>query len=203
MLNKISKNLKNNTEIENVFIYTISDPITNSVRYIGKTIDIKNRLRDHIKRSKNNKTHKDKWISSLIKQGHKPVILILDIVNKEDWIFWEKFYISLFKGWGFNLVNHTEGGDGGSFIKHTEETKLKISKSHLGKKRQPFTEEHKKNISKSKMGKVLSEEEKIKKKEKQVPLRKKLFVLILGIFMEVYLKPVETLIYLLVLLSVY
>lgn len=150
--------MKNNIEIENVFIYTISDPITNNIRYIGKTIDIKNRIKDHIKKSKNKKTHKDKWISSLLSMGRVPEILILDMVAKEDWMFWEKFYISLFKGWGFSLVNHTDGGDGGSFKNHTDETKLKMSKSRLGKKREPFTEEHKLRLSESAKKKIITDE---------------------------------------------
>ena len=60
----------------NVFIYTLSDPITNDVRYIGKTNDVKFRFNDHIKKSKNNKTHKDKWISSLLNKGLKPLIFL-------------------------------------------------------------------------------------------------------------------------------
>lgn len=145
-------------EIENVFIYIMIDPTTNYVRYVGKTIDIKKRFRDHIKRSKHKKTHKDKWVNSLLERGHKPVIEIIDIVHNDEWMFWEKFYIGLFKVWGFNLVNHTEGGDGGSFKKHTEETKLKMSKIGRGKKRPPFTEEHKQRLSEAAKKKVMTPE---------------------------------------------
>jgi hypothetical protein len=39
----------------------------------------------------------------------------LDEVPKINWQYWEKFYISLFKSWGFDLVNYTGGGDGSTF----------------------------------------------------------------------------------------
>jgi group I intron endonuclease len=142
----------------NVFIYTLSDPITNEVRYVGKTNDIKSRIKDHIKRSKGKKTHKDRWINSLINKDMRPVILILDEVEICDWIFWEKFYISLLKVWGFNLVNHTDGGDGGSFKQHSFETKQKMSETRKGKKRLPFTEEHKRNLSESAKKKIITKE---------------------------------------------
>jgi len=144
-----------------VFIYTLSDPITNDVRYIGKTNDVKFRFNDHIKKSKNNKTHKDKWISSLLNKGLKPLISIIDTVHEDGWEFWEIFYISLFKTWGFNLVNHTEGGDGGSFKEHTYESKMKMSKSRFGKSRKPFTEEHRKNLSDSAKKKIITKEHRI------------------------------------------
>jgi group I intron endonuclease len=150
--------------MKNVFIYTLSDPTTNEIRYVGKTNDIKTRIKDHIKRSKHKKTHKDKWVNGLINKDLKPVILILDEVEDCDWIFWEKFYINLFKVWGFNLVNHTDGGDGGSFKQHSFETKQKMSEIGKGKKRPPFTEEHRRNLSESAKKKIMTKEhrEKIK-----------------------------------------
>ncbi len=50
------------------------------------------------------------------------------------------------------LTNLTDGGDGGSGYKHTEETKIKISNIHKGKKRKPFSEEWKRNMSKNHVG---------------------------------------------------
>jgi group I intron endonuclease len=132
-----------------VFIYTLECPLTNKVRYVGKTINLLTRLRDHIKKSKNLKTHKDKWVNSLICEGLKPVIREIDSVDENNWQYWEKYYIKLFKDNGFNLVNHTDGGDGGSFKKHTEETKKKMSESQKNKKKPNFTDEWRENLSKS------------------------------------------------------
>lgn len=136
-------------ESKTTFIYTLSCPLSNDIRYVGKSDNIKNRIRDHLSKSKKLKTHKDKWICSLNKNHSKPKLEILDIVDKNEWKFWEQHYISLFKSWGFNLVNHTNGGDGGSFKKHTEETKKKMSQLRKGKKRKPFSEETKKAMSES------------------------------------------------------
>ena len=51
---------------------------------------------------------------------------IIDDVPTSEWLFWEKWYISLFKSWGFKLENKNNGGGGTSY--HNEETKLKMQK---------------------------------------------------------------------------
>ena len=145
-----------------IFIYTLECPISGEIRYIGKTNNIKKRLSTHIFVSKKQKTHKDKWIFKLKKDNKKPIIKIIDEIYEEEWKFWEQHYISLFKSWGFKLLNCTIGGDGtGSGIfsfnfgkKHSEETKEKIKKSKLGKKRSIET---KLKISESRKGKYTGE----------------------------------------------
>lgn len=83
------------------------------IRYIGKSNNPKRRLSTHIKEStKHTLTHKQAWINSLIKLGELPKLSILDTVNYEEWELWERYYISLYKSWGFNLTNSTQGGDG-------------------------------------------------------------------------------------------
>lgn len=68
--------------------------------------------------------------------GVKPKIEIVEILNEDDsknWKFWEKYWISQFRQWGFKLTNLTNGGDGVEGCKfpkrkpHSELTKLKIS----------------------------------------------------------------------------
>jgi len=95
-------------------IYSISDPETKEVRYIGKTeMTLEKRLYYHFREIKNTKNkHKQRWFNKLLKNGKKPVIELVDIVPLSEWKFWEKHYISLFKSWGFNLINYTEGGEG-------------------------------------------------------------------------------------------
>lgn len=116
-------------ENNNVNIYALYDPISDTPKYIGKTINsLEFRLRKHIEKSiKNRKTIKDCWIISLVDKGLKPKIEIIDIVPQDEWQFWEKHYICLYKSWGFKLKNGTEGGDGtGKSYKHTQETLNKI-----------------------------------------------------------------------------
>lgn len=94
------------------FIYSLSDPTTNEVRYIGKANDLKKRLHSHLTKSNLTKpTHKNNWIKSLLTQNLKPIIKPIEEVLVSEWEFWEIYWISQFKSWGFKLTNLTNGGD--------------------------------------------------------------------------------------------
>jgi hypothetical protein len=54
---------------------------------------------------------------------------ILDEIPFSEWEFWEMHYISLYKSWGFNLVNGTKGGEGADEI-----MAMKIAQSLKGHK---------------------------------------------------------------------
>ena len=109
---------KNRPNRDRVFIYTLSHPITNEIRYIGKTEQsLYNRYCEHVslKNSRNNLNyHSKNWIKSLLRNNLKPKIELLDIVNKDNWENEEIFYISYFKYLGFNLTNHQKGGGKGN-----------------------------------------------------------------------------------------
>ena len=68
-------------------------------------------------------------------------------------------WISLFKSWGFKLVNITSGGEGVSGSKQTEESNKKRSKALLNTHR---PQDVKLKISQSNKGKILSEQTKQK-----------------------------------------
>lgn len=109
-------------------IYTLSDPNTGLVRYVGKTNNIKRRLNSHMSNySLSTSTKKNNWIISLIKSEKLPIIEVLDEVPENDINFYEMFYISLLKSWGFNLLNGTDGGDGYDWTgrKHNKESNIK------------------------------------------------------------------------------
>jgi hypothetical protein len=136
------------------YIYSLSHPITKEIRYIGKANNPLKRLNFHLEEAKkidSKTTFKINWIRKLIKQHLKPEVNIIDKVYKEDWEFWEKFYINLYRNKGYKLVNGTNGGEGNMYWQkhHTEETKQKISKAHKGKK---FSEEHKLKLGIKKIG---------------------------------------------------
>jgi group I intron endonuclease len=134
-------------ELNVVYIYTLVDPLTNLVRYIGKANNIDIRLKEHIRKSKYSKTYKNNWINSLLKEGFEPIIKVIDVVSNDDWGFWEQFWIDQFKIWGFNLTNIANGGVGGNLgpivnqkisisLKGracTDETKDKLRDFRLGK----------------------------------------------------------------------
>lgn len=106
-------------------IYTLSNPINNEVRYLGKTISLKERYSKH-KRKKNN-THKDCWVASLNNSGVLPKMEVIDVVPTDEWEFWETWWIQLLKSWNFNLTNILSGGAGTFGYNHTADTKKKIS----------------------------------------------------------------------------
>ena len=90
-------------------IYTIADPNTNEIRYIGVTLQpLKTRLSQHMWDSRNKHRHVCHWIASL---GETPLIEALEEVG-DDWEEREIYWISQFKAWGFNLTNQHEGGKG-------------------------------------------------------------------------------------------
>lgn len=112
------------------FIYLLIDPITYQIRYVGKSDNPEKRYRSHIKENRNN-TYKENWIKSLSECGMVPIMEIIDKVPSSEWGFWESWWISLLKSWGFNLTNIGLGGEGGPLSK---ETKDKIRESKIGKK---------------------------------------------------------------------
>ena len=114
------------------FIYILLDN-KNNIRYVGKSDNPNKRLKKHINESKKNKTHKEKWIQSLLNNNSTPELLVIDEVNINEWSFWETYWISQFKAWGFKLTNSTIGGEGGSGYKHTDEAKEKMRQNRLGK----------------------------------------------------------------------
>jgi hypothetical protein len=102
-------------------LYTLKDPFTNQIRYIGLTNrSLKVRLGNHYSDvHKNN--YKSNWIKSLKKRKAKPIIEELDIAySLEEAHFFERYWISQFKTWGFKLTNSTLGGEGGLGYKHSE-----------------------------------------------------------------------------------
>lgn len=99
------------------FIYTLSDPITLKVRYVGKSNNPKKRLYDHLSLCYSTHTHKNNWIKSLLENKTKPILDIIDEVNIDDWQFWEKYWIAKLKENGESLTNHTDGGNG--MVKHS------------------------------------------------------------------------------------
>jgi group I intron endonuclease len=159
--------------VKKVFIYGLIDPNTNELRYVGKSVNPKMRLRKHISERSKHDSYKDRWVRKLYRDGKKPELLIIDEVLKSNWQFWEIHYISYFKGIGCRLTNGTIGGDQPPSTKgrkHTEESKKKMSDFKKGKpipwlnNDKPRTDKHKNNLSKSLKGRK-SEKEGLNYKE--------------------------------------
>ena len=127
-------------------IYALKDPRTDFVRYIGRTCDPAKRLGAHLSEAQVNKatllTHKDNWLRSLIANGLKPVMDILES-GSGDWAEAERRWIARFRAEG-NLINRTDGGDGVPGLEAKPESRLKMS---LAAKARAMSEEGKAHLS--------------------------------------------------------
>ena len=135
--------------MEKINIYTLSHPITNEIRYIGQTKNsLEQRLIGHLKSK--DRTHRTYWIKSLINNGLKPKIELIETVDKEMGPISEIFWITMFKSWGFKLCNLTDGGET-STTKHiirSKEWGENIRKGKLQSKYR-YDDESKKKMSES------------------------------------------------------
>lgn len=127
-----------------VFIYALNDPRTGRTRYVGKAKDPADRFKKHLVQIKK-RSHRVHWLKELMSLGMKPVLEVLDEVPANQWEFWEKEYIRLYRALFPDLTNGTDGGDG--LNNPTPSALLNLRLSHLGKKDTPET-----RISKSASG---------------------------------------------------
>lgn len=149
--------------MKTTFIYSLECPKTGDIRYIGKSNNPRIRLKRHCASFllKNN-THKNNWIKLLKETNNTPIVGIVDEVLVSEWKYWEKYWISQFKQWGFNLTNGTDGGDGLLGYVHSVETRKKISNSLLGENHpnwgKKLSKETKDKIRNGNIGKIVSED---------------------------------------------
>lgn len=114
-----------------VFIYALKDPRDKAVRYIGKTINLMERLRGHLIEKR--ESHKMRWLSQLTELGLKPEMEIIEIIlnsDDRDWQHRESFWIKRFGEIGCELTNLDSGGRNG--CRRSEETKRKCSLAKMG-----------------------------------------------------------------------
>lgn len=94
----------------NAFIYSLSDPRTNQVRYIGKTNNPSARLSGHISYSVTGE--KSRWIAELKAIGLRPIMNILEETTEEQWSVREQHWIAKTKESNCALLNIQAGGGG-------------------------------------------------------------------------------------------
>lgn len=112
-------------------IYGYYDNLKDKIVYIGKSSNLKRRYKQHLHVSR--KLQIDKIIRNNPKRYD---FIILKKCDDKKLNYWEITLIAL-----FNLkFNFTNGGDGTTGYKHTEEVCKKISESQKGKKRPKHSE---------------------------------------------------------------
>ena len=140
--------------MERMIIYTLSDPLSGNVRYVGKSVNGLKRARSHMypKSLEKNRTRCGNWLRFLKKNGQTPLMEEVEVYeNHEKLLEAEIFYIAYFRSLGFDLTNLTTGGEGAPGRKKTPEEINKIRAANLGNtnalgKKQNLTEEQRENL---------------------------------------------------------
>jgi hypothetical protein len=127
------------------YVYEHRKGDTGEVFYIGKG----KQRRAYVKSSRN-----AYWKNVVKKHGYT-VHILHENLSEEYALHLEKITIEALIKANIKLCNLTEGGFGSSGRKHTEVTKSKMRKRHLGK---TFSEETKEKLRQSQLGRVRSEE---------------------------------------------
>lgn len=151
-------------------IYTLADPSTHEVRYIGKTAQsVHTRLRGHVG-DLGRSTHKVRWIQSLL--PCVPILTPLCTVEHSQGSETEIRAIAMYRSRGARLVNATDGGEGCAGWERGPQTLARMSAAQLGHKCSPETRakisatlrgqklspRHCAKISKSNLGRICSPE---------------------------------------------
>lgn len=89
------------------YIYALTDPRTNEVRYVGKTKNPDARFLSHFYRStqKGERSRKDQWIGELKGLGLKPTMIIIDKAEGRKAAVSEWYWIVKFGLEGARLLN--------------------------------------------------------------------------------------------------
>lgn len=134
--------------MKNIYIYFLKDPISNEIKYIGKTINIKRRLSLYISeaRKNKNKRHVLNWINSLLINGQSPIINIIEICNDDNWQEREIYWILYYRNLNTKLCNISNGGLGGSGVKNFSQEEIKRRSLLLSNKRSKYNLELKLKI---------------------------------------------------------
>lgn len=94
------------------YVYTLIDPRDDSVRYVGRTTDVRNRYSTHTSVKTSGNPEKDAWMQELRHLGMKPTMHVIETVvygipaePGEHAADREKFWISHYKKQGETLFN--------------------------------------------------------------------------------------------------
>lgn len=103
------------------------------VRYVGKTVkSLECRLGEHLAQTRNGYlSHKCNWIRSMLAKGLSPTITTLEKVEG-DGCKEERKWIAYFKGYGIELTNLTDGGEGNLGWNPSPETRYRIGSANRG-----------------------------------------------------------------------
>lgn len=94
-----------------IVIYGLCDPFSGQLRYIGKTDNVRERLRQHVCDARRGRTTRTAaWIRSLLKMHKWPRAVTIERTTEDQWQEREKYWIAHFREVGCDLTNTTCGG---------------------------------------------------------------------------------------------
>jgi hypothetical protein len=102
-----------------VFIYGLRCPLTNAIRYIGKSINPEKRRAGHVSAASGARYdhHTARWLRKILKLDMLPEIVVLEEVPVgTGWQSVEKRWIAYGRQQGWPLTNSTSGGEGLDYI---------------------------------------------------------------------------------------
>lgn len=126
-----------------MFIYGLIDPRVIMVRYIGYATNDERPFKHRnclLPSFAGQTTHKSNWIRELAQSGHEYDVCHLEdgIQSHEELCRAEIWWIAYGRGCRWPLTNMMNGGQGFQLgHEHSQETRDKISQSHLGKTMSP------------------------------------------------------------------
>lgn len=136
-------------------IYALCDPVTNEIRYVGKSmVELRRRVSQHtspywLKK----KSRKNTWLKSLYAAGQRPEVVVLEHRETEqDLNEAERFYVAYFRSIGVRLTNHTDGGEGAPGYTFSAEQKQALSDYWTDRPRGPASDDKKIACSRGKGG---------------------------------------------------
>lgn len=133
------------------YIYGLRDPVTGVIRYVGASVNPRNRLSSHLGKDEIGSTkEKREWVQGLLDQNLRPELVILEECDWDEWEEKERWWISSFD----NLVNRARGGGGGGTfgMKQSEEwinKRAAALKGNKGRTGQTQSEEERRKRSES------------------------------------------------------
>jgi hypothetical protein len=116
----------------NLLIYSLHEPDTGEIRYVGKTERGQVRLDEQCRMpATKDRSHRAKWVRALHRDGLRPVCSIIEFHDTSAALdAAEIMWIADVRASGARLTNHASGGGSGRL---DEATKAKISAANKGR----------------------------------------------------------------------
>ncbi len=123
-------------------IYTLSDPRSAAVRYVGVSHTELVRFHRHIAEARRGlKSHRHDWIRSLLSAGMTPAYSIVEAGEGPGWASAEIKWIAYYRESGCDLTNLTAGGEGNKGYIPNRETRERMAAAKRGRPRTAETRE--------------------------------------------------------------